>query len=416
MEKRFDVLVIGGGPAGMMAAGRAAELGKSVLLVDKNGLLGRKLRITGKGRCNLTNTADPADFFENVPRNPKFLYSAIYHFTCQDAVSFFEAHGVPCKTERGGRVFPVSDKAKDVAEALARYVREHNCIVMQAKATQLLIESGQITGVRTDRQIFSCKSVVLATGGCSYPLTGSTGDGYKFAQNAGHKIMPVQAALVPMESQDTVCSDLQGLTLKNVAVTMKDAQGNLLGSEFGEMLFAHFGLTGPVILSLSSSVSSHTAWSIHVDLKPALSMEQLDARILRDFSKYSNKQLINALVDLLPKKIIPVVIEKAGLNPRKPVHSITKKEREALLSLLKDFSISCTGLRPIDEAIVTRGGVCVTEVNPSTMQSKKVKGLFFAGEILDVDGYTGGFNLQIAYATGRLAGEYAGNEKTEENE
>lgn len=414
MEKQFDVFVIGGGPAGMMAAGRAAELGRKVALVDKNSLLGRKLRITGKGRCNITNIAEPEEFFENIPRNPKFLYSALYSFTSRDAIAFFEERGVPCKTERGGRVFPVSDKAKDVAEAMAGYARQNGCTFMQGKALEILADNGKITGVCTDKGTFFCKSVVLATGGLSYPLTGSTGDGYKMAKKLGHTLVQPKGALVPMESSDAVCPELQGLTLKNVSVSMTNADGKVLGEEFGEMLFAHFGLTGPVILSLSSSVPETGGWTIHIDLKPALSEEQLDARILRDFSKFSNKQLINALAELLPKRMIPVVIQKSGLDERKPVHSITKAERLSLLQTLKNFSIKCEKLRPVEEAIITSGGIPVKEVNPSTMESKRQKGLFFAGEILDVDGYTGGFNLQIAYATGFLAGEHAGNTDTEE--
>lgn len=408
MKKQFDVCVIGGGPAGMMAAGTAAEMGKSVCLIDKNKMLGRKLRITGKGRCNITNSADITDFFDFIPRNSKFLYSALYGFTGADTVEFLEKHGVKCKTERGGRVFPVSDSAHDVAEAFSAYVRENGCTVLCERVLDILTDDeNNVTGVKCGRENIKCKSVVIATGGMSYPLTGSTGDGYALAQKFGHSIIEPKAALVPMESKDTVCKELQGLTLKNVSVTMTNENGKELGQEFGEMLFAHFGLTGPVILSLSSSVPKMGKWTIAIDLKPALSEEQLDARILRDFAKYANKQLINALSELLPKKMIPAVIRKAGIDERKAVHDITKTERMALLNTLKRFEIECFALRPIEEAIITSGGVCVREVNPSTMESKKQKGLFFAGEVLDVDAYTGGFNLQIAYATGRLAGENA---------
>ena len=402
--RNFDVAVIGGGPAGMMAAGRAGELGLSVCLIDKNNLLGRKLRITGKGRCNITNVAETAEFFDNIPTNPKFLYSALYGFTGQDAISFFESRGVPCKTERGGRVFPVSDKAKDVADAMWDYVKKSNVTVVQGKVTKILYENDEIVGVLTDSGKIMCRKVIVATGGMSYPLTGSTGDGYEFAKQAGHKIITPRAALVPMQSDDLCCRELQGLTLKNVEATLVNKDGKILGTEFGEMLFAHFGLTGPVILSLSSH-APEGEWDIKIDLKPALSEEQLDARILRDFKKFTNKQLCNALVELLPKKMIEPVLEKAGLDLRKTVNVITKQEREALKNTLKAFTVHCLKLRPISEAIVTGGGVCTKEVNPSTMESKLVKGLYFAGEVLDVDAYTGGFNLQIAYATGRLAGE-----------
>ena len=407
--KSYDIIVIGGGPAGMFAAGTASAKGKSVLLLDKNKMLGRKLRITGKGRCNITNSCDISEFFDNIPTNPKFLYSALYGFTGQDMAAFLEKEGVPCKTERGGRVFPVSDKAHDVANALSDYVKRVGVTVLQATAKDILIEDGVITGVKTDKGEFSAKSVVVATGGMSYHLTGSTGDGYKFAEKAGHSIVNPRPALVPMESPDGILKELQGLTLKNVAVTMTDLNGKKLGNEFGEMLFAHFGLTGPVILSLSSWVPKNMGWKIHIDLKPALSIEQLDLRILRDFAKFSNKQLCNALTELLPKRMIEPLIKKAGLDARKTVNTITRAEREALLNTLKDFEIECTSLRPIEEAIITSGGVCVKEINPSTMESKKIKGLFFAGEVLDVDAYTGGFNLQIAYSTGILAGENASN-------
>lgn len=407
--KSFDIVVIGGGPAGMFAAATASNKGKSVLLLDKNNILGRKLRITGKGRCNITNAADVSEFFDNIPTNPKFLYSALYGFTGQDMISFLERQGVPCKTERGGRVFPVSDKAHDVANALSDFVKKSGVTVCQAKAKDVAYKDGKICGVITDKGKIDCNAVIIATGGMSYPLTGSTGDGYRFAEKAGHTIISPRGALVPMESDDIVCAELKGLTLKNISVTMTDLNGKELENEFGELLFAHFGLTGPVILSLSSWVPKNQDFIISIDLKPALSDEQLDARILRDFAKFSNKQLCNALVELLPKSMIEPVLKKAELDSRKVVNTITKKERQALLYTLKNFNIKCKGLRPIEEAIVTGGGVCVKEVNPSTMESKRIKNLYFAGEVLDVDAYTGGFNLQIAYSTGILAGENAAN-------
>lgn len=407
--KSFDIVVIGGGPAGIFAAATASNKGKSVLLLDKNNILGRKLRITGKGRCNITNAAEISEFFENIPTNPKFLYSALYGFTGQNMISFLEKQGVPCKTERGARVFPVSDKAHDVANALADFVKKSGVTVYQSKAKDVAYEDGKICGVITDKGKIDCDAVIIATGGMSYPLTGSTGDGYRFAEKAGHTIISPRGALVPMESDDMVCAELKGLTLKNVSVTMTDLNGKSIGEEFGELLFAHFGLTGPVILSLSSWAPRNEDFIISIDLKPALSDEQLDARILRDFAKFSNKQLCNALVELLPKSMIEPVLKKAELDSRKVVNTITKKERQALLYTLKNFKIKCKGLRPIEEAIVTGGGVCVKEVNPSTMESKIIKGLYFAGEVLDVDAYTGGFNLQIAYSTGILAGENAAN-------
>lgn len=411
--KKYDAIVIGAGPAGLMAAGRAAELGLSVLVLEKNNMPGRKLRITGKGRCNITNNTDISDFFQNIPKNPKFLYSALYNFTGQDAIAFFEQWGVPCKVERGERVFPVSDRAHDVAEALIRYAKNGKCTFLQCKAKDVLLEEDCVKGVVTDKGTYYSDFVVVATGGKSYPLTGSTGDGYVFAQKAGHTIVTPKGALVPMESKDPCCKTLQGLTLKNVSVSLQKENGDYISDEFGEMLFAHFGVTGPVILSLSSFVPNGTKWKIVIDLKPALSEQQLDARVLRDFSKFSNKQLINALNELLPKKMIPEVLKKAELDERKAVHSITKEERMRLVSVLKAFEIECFGLRPIDEAIITSGGVSVKEINPSTMESKLKKNLYFVGEVLDVDAFTGGFNLQIAYATARLCGESMAEKKEE---
>lgn len=403
---KTDVVVIGGGPAGLMAAATAAKRGKKVTLIDKNSLLARKLRITGKGRCNITNSADISDFIGMICSNPNFMYSAFYTFTNEDVISFFENHGVPVKEERGGRIFPKSDSARDVAEALVKYAKDCGVEVKKDEVTDLLRCNGTVTGVKTKSygQI-ECKSVIIATGGASYPLTGSTGDGYRFASGAGHEIVEPRPSLIPLVVSEDYVSELQGLSLKNVSITVYD-KAKCVYKDFGEMIFTHYGLSGPIILSASSNLKSigKIEYKIYIDLKPALDEERLDKRLQRDFEKYINKNFSNALNDLLPQKMIPVIVKLSGINPYIKVHQISRTQRKNLCHILKNLEFTVTGVRPIEEAIITRGGVSVREINPSTMESKLVRGLYFAGEVIDVDAYTGGFNLQIAFSTGYLAG------------
>lgn len=396
----LTVAVVGGGPAGMIAAGTAAKTAKKVYLIDKNRNLGKKLRITGKGRCNITNSADISDFFAQIPVNHKFLYSALYSFTNDDIIKLLEKQNVKTKTERGGRVFPMSDSAHDVADAVKRYALCKN--VEWIKDTVIKIEDG-FSVVLKNRTI-KCDRVIIATGGVSYPLTGSTGDGYRFAEHFGHSIVSPKASLIPMVTKQRW--DISGLSLKNVELSVFNAKGKKIYSDFGEMLFTHFGISGPIVLSASAHLKNPEKehYRVCIDLKPALSEEQLDARILRDFEKYARKQLINGLDDLLPKSLISVIIEVAQLDERKEISFITKEERKRLLSAIKALPLDITGFRPVEEAIVTSGGIKVSEVNPSTMESKLKSGLYFAGEVLDVDAYTGGYNLQIAWSTGYLAG------------
>lgn len=407
--KNRTVAVIGGGAAGLVACGRAASLGGRVILIEKNNLLGKKLRITGKGRCNITNSADMEDFIQNVPTNGKFLYSAFYSFTNQDIITLLESQGVPVKTERGGRVFPVSDSAKDVVEALSRFALQKNVQRMQAVAKELIVENGAVTGVKTDRGVVACDSVILATGGKSYPLTGSTGDGYRMAERVGHTVIPPKPSLIPMVTREKWVSALMGLSLKNVELTAYNEKGKKIYSDFGEMLFTHFGISGPIVLSASAHLRDpeKSAYTVHIDLKPALTPEQLDKRVCRDFTELSRKHLQNALDGLLPKALIPVIISLSGIDPHREVNSITREERAELCRLLKALPLHIAGFRPIDEAIITAGGIKVGEIDPSTMASKLIEGLYFAGEIVDVDAYTGGFNLQIAFSTGWLAGDNA---------
>ena len=403
---KTDVLVIGGGPAGLMCAAIAAKRGKKVILIDKNNIFARKLRITGKGRCNITNSADISEFIGMVCSNPNFMYSAFYTFTNQDVISFFEEMKVPLKEERGGRIFPVSDSAKDVAEALIEYAKKCGAILKKDEATKIIFSDGNILGVETKiNGKIECSSVVVATGGVSYPLTGSTGDGYIFASDAGHKIVTPEPSLIPLIVSEKFVADLQGLSLKNVAIKVKNGS-KCVYDDFGEMIFTHFGLSGPVILSASSNLKNlgEIKYKLYIDLKPALDESQLDKRIQRDFDKYINKNFSNALDDLLPQKLIPVIIKLSGIDPFSKVHQISREQRLTLCHLIKNLEFTITGVRPIEEAIITRGGVSVKEINPSTMESKLVNGLFFAGEVVDVDAYTGGFNLQIAFSTGYLAG------------
>lgn len=404
------VAVIGGGAAGMMAALKAAEMGADVTLFERNDRLGKKLRITGKGRCNLTNHCDLNEFLSNVPTNPRFLYAALSRFSTADTMDLFESAGVPLKTERGKRVFPQSDKAGDIVAAMDRLCREAGVEVVHRRVDGLSIENERVTGVRYGSAVEEFDAVVICTGGRSYPMTGSDGDGYRMAREAGHTVTDLYPSLVPLVAEGKLCASLQGLSLKNVALRVKALQtGKTVYEDFGEMLFTHYGLTGPMILSASAHLSDiqRGKYEAVIDLKPALDEKTLDARILSDFAKYRNRDFVNALDDLLPKKLIEPFVRLCGIDPRKKVHSVTREERERMVSILKGIRVPLVGFRPIDEAIVTRGGVSVKEIDPKTMRSKLCEGLYFAGEVLDVDAYTGGFNLQIAFSTAVLAGESA---------
>lgn len=402
------VIVIGGGAAGMMAAIRAAEAGHQVQLMEQNEKLGKKLYITGKGRCNLTNACDTEDLFQNVLRNPKFLYSAFYTFSNWQTIEFFEQNGLKTKTERGDRVFPVSDHSSDVIAALkGRLEKEGVIIQLHTRVTEVLQEKGCVIGVKLSDGIFvPADDVVIATGGLSYPATGSTGDGYRFAQKLGHTVTECVPALVPFETEEDWTRELQGLSLKNVTVTIYKGKKQLY-EEFGEMLFTHFGVSGPLLLSASSAVNDYVhqmPLKMYIDLKPALTVQQLDKRILRDFEEGQNRSFKNAIAKLFPSKMIPVMIALSGIPEGKKVNEITKEERLSFAELIKALPVTLTGLRDFKEAIITRGGVSIKEINPSTMESRLIKGLFFAGEVLDLDAFTGGFNLQIAWSTGYLAG------------
>ncbi|NLK34632.1 MAG: NAD(P)/FAD-dependent oxidoreductase [Gracilibacteraceae bacterium] len=409
---RYDVVVIGGGPAGMIAAGTAASRGKRTMLVEKNEKLGKKLFLTGKGRCNITNTADFDEFMKNIPRNSKFFFSSFKNFSNSDLIILLESLGLKTKIERGGRVFPESDKSSDVIRALERYLNKNKVdIKLNNRLLGFRQENGAVTGTILDNgQFVECSSLIICTGGLSYPQTGSTGDGYAVAEKAGHTIIEPKPSLVPLVSEDTFIKELQGLSLKNVSIKAS-ADGKLLYEDFGEMLFTHYGLSGPIILSASyfiaDSLRKKKNTKISIDLKPALSEEELDRRIIRDFEKNINKQFKNSLNQLLPHKLIPVIISLSGINESKEVHQITKQERKSLIKLLKSFTVTVKDTRPIDEAIVTSGGINLKEINPKTMESKLIKGLYFAGEVIDLDAFTGGFNLQIAFSTGYGAGFYA---------
>lgn len=399
-----SIFVVGGGAAGMMAAITAAENGAQVTLLERNDRLGKKLYITGKGRCNVTNDCAPEDFFPNVPRNPRFLYSAIYAFPPREVMAWFEARGCALKTERGNRVFPQSDKSASVIDALRAELRRLGVRVLQERALDIVTQDGAVCGIETDGGFHKTERVILATGGCSYPQTGSTGDGYRMLEKLGHTIVPPVGSLVPLVEKGYDCKQMQGLALKNVALRLVNQKGKTVFEEFGELLFTHFGLSGPVVLSASAHMNEKDAYTVLLDLKPALDEQKLDLRLLRDFEKFQNRDFENALVELLPKSMIPVIVRRSGIPAEEKVHSITREQRRALLELMKRFPVEIACKAPVEEAIVTSGGVKVSEIEPGTMQSKRVHGLYAAGELLDVDAYTGGFNLQIAWATGRAAG------------
>lgn len=403
----YDAIVIGGGAAGLMAAGAAGLSGKRVLLLERNPQNGRKLLITGKGRCNVTNACTMQEFIETVGENGKFLYRALSVLSPQDTVTLFQSLGVPLKTERGARVFPVSDQAGDVLHALERFAFSGEVVRKQAKVTDLLLTDGVLSGVHCEEGIsFSSPKVIVATGGLSYPKTGSTGDGYRLARQAGHTVISPRAALCPIETVSDDHAALQGLSLKNVTLILRNPDGKTLFSELGEMLFTHFGISGPLVLSASSYIRQPDAggYTVLIDLKPGLSFEKLDSRLLRDFEENHNKVFANSLSALLPRKLIPVVVKKSGIPAGQRVNQIAKEQRLSLCRLLKEYTVSLRRLRPIDEAIITAGGISLKEIDPKTMQSKLVPGLYFAGEVLDLDAPTGGFNLQIAFSTGYLAG------------
>lgn len=399
-----SIFVVGGGAAGMMAAITAAENGAQVTLLERNDRLGKKLYITGKGRCNVTNDCAPEDFFQNVPRNPRFLYSAIYAFPPREVMAWFEARGCALKTERGNRVFPQSDKSASVIDALRAELRRLGVRVLQERALDIVTQDGAVCGIETDGGFHKTERVILATGGCSYPQTGSTGDGYRMLEKLGHTIVPPVGSLVPLVEKGYDCKQMQGLALKNVTLRLVNQKGKTVFEEFGELLFTHFGLSGPVVLSASAHMNEKDAYTVLLDLKPALDEQKLDLRLLRDFEKFQNRDFENALVELLPKSMIPVIVRRSGIPAEEKVHSITREQRRALLELMKRFPVEIACKAPVEEAIVTSGGVKVSEIEPGTMQSKRVHGLYAAGELLDVDAYTGGFNLQIAWATGRAAG------------
>ena len=416
----MKTIVIGGGPSGMMAAITAKKQGDEVILLEKKESLGRKLLITGKGRCNITSSLSMDEFIKNTPTNGRFLYSSFEQFTNLDIIDFLKKHGLKVKEERGNRIFPVTDKSIDVLKCFEEEIKDLKIkIEYNTKVKEILVKREndkiKVIGIKTDKKEFFADKVVLATGGKSYPLTGSTGDGYDMAEKLGHKIVKIRPSLVPLETYNNdICKSLQGLSLKNVKIKIADLEKNKeIYEDFGEMIFTHFGISGPIILSSSAHLCRYKNIEeklkskkiiLKIDFKPALSEEKLDARILRDFDEFKNKQFKNSLDKLLPQKLIPVVIKKSNINPLKKVNEIIKEERKKLVELLKSFVLEIKGFRPIEEAIITNGGIDTKQINPKTMESKLVNGLFFAGEIIDVDSYTGGFNLQIAYSTGYVAG------------
>ena len=408
VNKEYDVIVIGGGAAGMLAAGTAAKRGLKVALIEKNRILGKKMLITGKGRCNITNACDEVEeLIRNVTKNSSFLYSAFYGFTNIDTIDFFNGLGVETKVERGNRVFPVSDKSMTVVDALVRYIKKCGVEIIHDKVCEITVDDGNISGVKTEKKgTIKAASVILATGGMSYTATGSTGDGYNFAKALGHTVTDIIPSLVPVQVEEQWVYDLMGLSLKNIEITVFNEKNKKIYDDFGELMFAHFGLSGPVILSASAHMRPMESgkYKIKIDLKPALDEKQLDARIIRDFQKYANKDFCNALGDLLPSGLIEPTVKLSGIDPHKKVNSVTREERQKLLCIIKGIELNVKDFCPIEQAIITSGGISVKEIDPSTMESKIINGLFFAGEVIDMDAYTGGFNLQIAFSTGVLAG------------
>lgn len=403
----FDGIIIGGGPAGMFAAITAANAGQRVLLLEKNERLGKKLLITGKGRCNVTNNCTAQEVLQNTPRNGRFLYSAMTAFPPEKTMAFFESHDCALKTERGNRVFPVTDKAQSILDCLQNEARHAKVTVRCQKVRRILTDdSFRVHGVECEGETYECRWVILATGGVSYPATGSTGDGYRMAQELGHTIVPAEGSLVPLETAGEDCQQMQGLALRNVGVKLLNAKGKAIYKDFGELLFTHFGVSGPTVLSASCHLKGQGCRLV-IDLKPALEENKLDDRILRDLELYQNRAMENALTDLLPRSMIPVVLRRLDIDPAMQANSLTKQKRRTMVELLKGFSVEITGKRPAAEAIITSGGVKTAEIDPKTMESKKVSGLYFAGEIIDCDAYTGGFNLQIAWATAFAAGTAA---------
>lgn len=398
----YDGIVIGGGPAGMFAALTAAQNGSKVLLLERNNRLGKKLLITGKGRCNVTNDCSAEEVLRNVPRNNRFLYSAVNAFPPERIIDFFQSNDCPLKIERGNRVFPVTDKSISVLDCLMKSMERAGVSVQHTRVQEIMQSDGTVSGVKTDCGIISTKWVILATGGLSYPATGSTGDGYKMAELLGHTIVPAEGSLVPLEEDGTICKQLQGLSLRNVGVRLLDCNNKVLYKDFGELLFTHFGLSGPTVLSASAHIKGDNC-RVLIDLKPALDEKKLNERILRDLETYRNRTMENAMTDLLPRSMIPVILELAEIPPDLQANSLKKEQRLKLLQMLKNFPVTISGKRPVSEAIITSGGIQVSQINPKTMESKLVHNLFFAGEIIDCDAYTGGFNLQIAWSTAYAA-------------
>jgi len=413
----MKTIVVGGGPAGMLAAISASQNGDKVTLLEKNKTLGKKLLITGKGRCNITSSINIEEFINNVPGNGKFLFSCFQNYTNQDIISMLKKHGLEVKKERGNRIFPVTDKSQDVLNCFIQELKDNNVdIRTNLEVVEIITKNNEVTGVYLSTgDILTASKIILATGGRSYPVTGSDGQGYKLAKKLGHTIIEPRASIIPLTADEDLCQSMQGLSLVNVKIVIKDIEKNKqIYDDFGEMLFTHFGVSGPTILSSSAhliryknidDLLKNKKIKLYIDLKPALSEEELDNRILRDFDEFKNKEFKNSLEKLLPKKMIPIIIELSEINPYKKVNEITKEERKKIVKLLKKFEVTINGFRPVEEAIITAGGVSIKEINPKTMESKIIKGLYFAGEIIDVDAYTGGFNLQIAYSTGYTAGK-----------